>query len=209
MTDSGERQVNYARPATGTSPIILAARSGLVEHRDLTGAEVRAVETMGGSLYAVTDGSVYKITDVGAVNVGGVPDGVTDTAASDTQLAIVAGGRYFVCDGTSTTEYTAGALTTVVGVEVMDGFFIPIGSSGGRLDAIQISDLDDATTFNALDFAFAEESPDALVGVIRDHGELYLFGEKTVQVFYNSGASDFPFIPNKGALIEQGCIIHS
>lgn len=203
---SGERLVNYfARPSDGVSPGIILSRGGLTSFADTGSNRVRALTVMGGSLYAVASGKVWKITSGTATQVGVVTDGATDIASSASEIAIVAGGKYYICDGSTTTEYTTGAVTSPVGVEFMDGYFVVIGTSGGRGDALTVSGLDDGTTFDNLDFAFAEESPDALVAILRDHDRLWLFGETTIQTFYNSGAVDFPFSPVAGATMEHGC----
>lgn len=203
---SGERLVNYfARPTDGVSPLALLSRGGLVQVVDL-GAPVRAQVYMGGNHYAVAGGAVWKIVGGVATSVGTVADGVTGIAASTSEIAIVAGGNYYVCDGAATTQYTPGALTSARDVAVMDGYFLVIGDSGGRSDALQISGLDDGTTFNALEFAFAEKDPDGLANIIEDHDRLWLIGSRTIQVFYNSGNAQFPFEPVPGAVVEHGAI---
>ncbi|WP_371933225.1 hypothetical protein [Ruegeria discodermiae] len=132
-------------------------------------------------------------------------DAPTQMAVSATEVAIVANGKYYICDGTTTTEYTTGAVTNPVGVAFIDGYFVVAGTSGGRGDAITVSGLDDGTTFDALDFAFAENSPDDIVSIIEDHNELWLFGSSTVEVWYNAGASGFPFARSQGRTLERGC----
>ena len=208
---SGERLINYsARQSNGISPVVLVARGGLSSFAQLdSGEPVQCMTHMGGSLYAVCGGAVYRVTTGTVPKVGEVPHGVANIAAGRKQVAIVAGGEYYICNGTETEKYTAGALTDLVDVAHMDGYFIPIGSSGGRADALTISGIDDGTSFNALEFAFVEESPDALVNVVRDHGRLWLFGTETVQIFYNSGDVSFPFVPVQGALIEHGCVANT
>lgn len=202
---SGERLKNYfLRMADGYSQGVLIGRSGLLEQHDLGGPVVAAVD-QNGTIFAVANGTVYKVaagvvTSVGTVNM----DNATQMAASGTEVAIVAGGTYYICNGTTTTAYTTGALTSPVGVAYMDGYFLVIGTSGGRDDAFTISGLDDGTTFNALEFAFAETSADALTDILVDHSEVWLFGSKSVEIWYNSGAADFPFARNTGARIERG-----
>lgn len=205
---SGERLVNYfARPADGVSPLVLISRGGLVETADTgTASSVRAITKMGGDLYAVSGGKVWKVTTSGAVTeVGAVTDGETSMAANRTQVAITVGGKYYVCDGATTSEYSPGALSSAARVAEADGYMIVIGSGAGFNDTMQISDLNDATAFDAIDFAVAEYQPDALVGVIHDHKQIYLFGSDTTEVWYNSGSAAFPFQPNPAAVVEHGC----
>lgn len=61
------------------------------------------------------------------------------------------------------------------------------------------------TTFDGLDFASAEGSPDLLVSLLVDHREVWMFGESTTEVFYNSGDADFPIERISGAFLEHGC----
>ncbi|KIC39359.1 packaged DNA stabilization protein [Leisingera sp. ANG-M7] len=204
---SGERLKNYfLRQADGIAPAVVLGRSGLLSKYSLAGP-VRAMEDLNGTVYAVAGGRVYRISGGTATDVGGVLDDVnTQMASSSDEVAIVAGGKYYICNGTTTTEYTTGAVTSPIGVAFLDGYFLVIGTSGGRADALTISGLDDGTTFDALDFAFAESSADRLVGIVEDHGEIWLFGSKTIEIWFNSGNAAFPFERNTGARIERGAV---
>jgi hypothetical protein len=81
----------------------------------------------------------------------------------------------------------------------LDGYFIFIGET-----KFQISGLL-ATTIDPLEFATSEGSPDAIVGAIVLERSLYIFNETTTEIFYNSGAADFPFARMEGAFLELGC----
>jgi hypothetical protein len=71
---------------------------------------------------------------------------------------------------------------------------------------IWITTLFDGASIDPLDFASAEGSPDGLVSLIVDHREAWLFGTNSVEVWYDSGAADFPLTPVQGAFNEVGCI---
>lgn len=88
-------------------------------------------------------------------------------------------------------------------VDFLDGYTIFTRPDSGQWD---ISDLYAATTLDALDFATAEGSPDKLQRVFVDHREAIAFGEKTIEVYANTGGADFPFSRIEGAFIERGCI---
>jgi len=83
-----------------------------------------------------------------------------------------------------------------------DGYFIVSVKDSGR---IQLSGLYDAYTWDSLDFATAEASPDALVGVGTTRQNIWLFGEYSTEVYYNSGNLDFPFQRVPGAILDLGC----
>lgn len=68
-----------------------------------------------------------------------------------------------------------------------------------------ISDIQDATAWNALDFATAETSPDKLVRVFGALGQLWLLGDRTTEVWTNTGNADFPFELVNGADFPMGC----
>lgn len=69
-----------------------------------------------------------------------------------------------------------------------------------------ISGLYDGLTYDPLDFATAEGSPDNLVAVRAVHNQAWLLGDSTVEVVYNQGGADFPFANIQGAFIQYGCI---
>lgn len=66
-----------------------------------------------------------------------------------------------------------------------------------------ISSIADGYQYDALGFATAESAPDDTIDIIENHGELWLFGERTIEVWYNS-AEVFPFSRNQSAYIERG-----
>lgn len=82
----------------------------------------------------------------------------------------------------------------------LDGVFVVDNGDGSDLFSIS----DDGLVWNALDAAAAESSPDGLMRVIPDHGEIVLPGVVTTEFWGNTGAADFPFAPVRGATIEYG-----
>ena len=87
-------------------------------------------------------------------------------------------------------------------IQFLDGYFVmPIPNTG----QFTITSLYDATQVDALDFATAEGSPDLLVSLRVDHREVWLFGTRSIEVWFNSGNPDFPFDRIQGAYIEYGC----
>ncbi len=202
---SGERLLNwFLRPSDGLSGGVMVSRGGHVLKADGLGHAYAAVDH-NGVLYTAQGGELWRY-DGTATSIGPIPAGPTIMCSSGSELAIVVGGAYYLYDGATLASYSTGAVTNAVGVAYQDGYFIVAGSSAGRGDAITISGLDDGKTFNALDFAFAESAADSLVGIVADHGEVWLFGAKTVELWYDSGAQDFPFQRNPGAIIERGCL---
>ncbi len=86
--------------------------------------------------------------------------------------------------------------------QFLDQYFIALCDDG----QFYISGLLDGLTWDALDTAKAESSPDITVMMIVDHGELRMFGSESMETWYNSGSADFPFAPIRGATIPQGLL---
>jgi hypothetical protein len=86
-------------------------------------------------------------------------------------------------------------------VYFIDGYFV-FNTPGTQ--QYQITNLY-STAIEPLAFASAEGAPDLLITLIVDHKEIWLLGETTTEVHFNSGNVDFPFEPIQGAFIQQGC----
>jgi hypothetical protein len=66
--------------------------------------------------------------------------------------------------------------------------------------------LGSVISFDALNFATAEGSPDNLVGMKVDHREAILFGTKSVEIWTNTGTAGFPFERSVNGFVELGCL---
>jgi len=73
-------------------------------------------------------------------------------------------------------------------------------------DQFFVTELANFDGVNALDFASAESQPDRAIRVFVDHREVWVFGPKTIEVFYNAGGADFPFSRANEAAIERGLV---
>ena len=86
-------------------------------------------------------------------------------------------------------------------VTFQDGYFI---FSESEANNFFISQLYDGFSYNPLEVAAAEGNPDLIVAVQSDHRELWVIGQITTEVYYNSGNLDFPFDRIQGAYLEWG-----
>lgn len=86
-------------------------------------------------------------------------------------------------------------------VDYLDGRFI-FNHKGYQ--TFFISELN-AITFDILEFASIEGSPDKLMSHIVNYREIWFFGDKSAEVYFNSGDAAFPFSRVSGAFIEHGC----
>lgn len=181
---------------------------GLKEFCDLgTGLPVVSLANMGSYAYAVSGGKLFQIaangrvTEIGSLSLG---SGRLVMAHNKTQMIIASetGGAVYT-ESEGVTSITDNAFYGTKAVCFFDGYFVLTRPDTGQF---YICELYDGVDYDALDYATAEGSPDDLISVINDHRELWLFGEETTEVWYNSGDAGFPFDRYSGAFIERGCV---
>lgn len=186
----------------------LVKTPGLLSFADLGNAPVRgghkpanydAVMVCGNQVYRVkSDATTTLLGTIGSST------GPVSMADNGTSLLIVDGtAQGFAVDLPS---YTLSPINDegfygADNVRFLDGRFILNRPNTGQF---YISGLY-ALTFDPLEFATAEKSPDNLVAHIVDHDDLYLFGETTTERWVNTGAVDFPFERVQGGSMEMGC----
>ena len=208
---SAQRCVNLfpeIHPATAKVPVALFGTPGLRPHAVLGGGPIRGMIEMGDSLYVLSGTSLYKLESNGDSVVLGtiLGNSKVDMAQNGTQVAILSGtdsDNLWIATTSTLTQVTDADYPGATSVTFLDGYFLFTRPESGQFF---ISASYDGTSFDALDFATAEGDPDNLVVGVVDHREYWLFGEKTTEIWYNSGDADFPFERASGAFIERGCI---
>jgi hypothetical protein len=135
-----------------------------------------------------------------ASTVGGT--GYTDGTYTNIALSGGSGGG-----ATGTLTILGGIVTKVLPVNAGVGYAIgdtltATGIGGGTGFAYQVETIGGA--FDALDIATKNGSPDPIVALIVMHREVWLIGQLTTEIWYNSGAADFTFQAMPGAFVEHG-----
>ena len=199
----------------GKSPLILKASPGLKTFGSTltTAGPVRGMLVLPGALYVVAGVQLFFIDPTGtATSLGGIPGNNPVFMARNKktpfpEIAIVSDGLRFICQtaadvGSHTLSTIADAdLPPPLGVIFIDGYFI-FAIEDGRFF---ISAINDGTSISSADFAEAEGDPDGLVSIGKRSRELWLFGEESIEVYQNTGAT-FPFERLPGVFIEKGCL---
>jgi len=111
-----------------------------------------------------------------------------------------AGYVYNTVDGTFA-QITDEAFPGAKSVDYIDSYIVA-AEPGGRYWFT--SDLADATSYNALNRYEAESAPDKIVGLIVSHNEVIVFGERTMEFYYDSGADTITFQRRSGTQTEVG-----
>jgi hypothetical protein len=199
--------VNWFAAADDDKKVILYGAPGLsVQYTCPAAAEVRGMKVAGEFLYVACGDKVYQLD----ANWGMMELGTLSTSTgkvwieyNGSQVAFLAGSylyTYTILTGVfaivSDTDFPGAATLTY-----QDGYGV-INAPG--TNQFYLSGIYDFTSWNALDFASAEGWPDNIEGVLMNYRELWLFGEDTTEVWYNSGDT-FPFTRIQGGFIEQGC----
>lgn len=161
--------------------------------------------------YFVIGNSLLSISGAGVMTNHGAISGTSDVsiASNGINLAIVdpTGSSYFFTPSTSTLELSNSAAFLSFGqaetVTFKDGFYVYTTSS--NFFSSSPKTVNDGKTFNALDFADAEISPDRIVKCHNNHNQLYIGGENTFEVFQTIATTGFPFRRIAGASIQKGC----
>lgn len=160
----------------------------------------------GDSLYAVAYSTFYSI-DAGGVatsqGVLGSTAGNVSMADDGTRVLIVdgVGGYYYdIQTDTFTTTADADFPTGTTSCAFLAGRFVAVTPDSNQF---QWGDLY-ADTWPALNFAQAEASPDNLVAVFANAGQLMLMGQLTTEWWAPSGDPALPFAPIQGAVAEWG-----
>ncbi len=208
-----QRTVNYyaeGGPPEAKSNVAIFSSPGLKAFGagGLSGA-TRGGLMMGGVLFIVAGNTVYSVTNAGVATslgtinttVGNV--GMAANRASPQELCIVDGVDGWTYDTSNgLVQITDVDFSSAKTVTFIDGYFVfdKTGTS-----TFFISNLDSGQDYTGTDFADAEGSPDEVIAVFANHRELWVFGEETTEIYFNSGNSDFPFERISGAFLERGC----
>lgn len=159
----------------------------------------------GNTIYEVS--SIYTLTSRGTISTS---SGYVAFADNGTELLIVVN----LINAYTLVMSTGGALTLIAdanfpsapnGAAFLDGYFV-VGSAGGTggYNQFYLSQLYDGDTWTPIAYASAEGSSDRLTNIKVSNRKLFLIGEQSVEIWYNTGNASFPFERITGAVIEVG-----
>ena len=144
-----------------------------------------------------------------------VGDSVTIAGATQTEyngdysVATVADSTHFTYTfaGSATTPATGtitatGGAVTVPGIVFIDGYFVVMDTNG----ILYTSGLNDATAWNALDFAAAQEEPGSGKAIGKTPGYVIAFKEWDLEPYYDAAnAIGLPLSPVQNQMKLIGC----
>ena len=196
---NAERTVNmYAvLDQQGKKPASLYARPGNALFGTLGSGPGRgAFAATNGRVFVVSGSQLYELLASGTGTVLGsllTSSGDITIAENGAQMAICDGINLYILTYATNVflRVVSANLPSAASVVFADGYFIVNRSPTSGI--FQISAPYDGFTWAALDFATAESSPDSLLRVAVIFGQLWLFGDLSVEPWYNTGSASFPY----------------
>lgn len=204
---NNQRSINMY-PATKTdgdakSDLILYSHPGVLSYGTAGIGPHRANATKFlGKLWWVSGSSLFS------QDTSGVFTNVGTLLTSGSRVVMAAGRNYLVLVDGTYGYYTDGATLTRITdadfpgspthVVYMDGYF-PVNDADTD-DFYINTTTEDPSAWAALDFETAAAHPDKTLAEAAHSKDLYMLGEETVQIYFNSGNADFPFEAYPSAL---------
>lgn len=194
-------------PEGGKEPAFLQRAPGLKFVASMGTGPIRGLWAFGGYMYVASGSALYRVDTNYAItwlgNING--SGPVSMADNGIQLFVACNPDSFIYNA-STEQFAQisdpdfpGAVT----VGYLDGYFI---FNQPDSQEFWVTELDDGSSIYPLDFASAEGSPDNIVSINVNHREVWLFGNNSIEVWYNAGLADFPLARIEGAFMEIGCL---
>lgn len=197
-------------PEGGKEAAFLSRCPGLLRKATIGTGPIRGMWQTKGVMYAVSGSEFYKVEVYGRTRLKGTLIGtVTGTGPvsmtdNGTQIFIACNPDGFIynTDTEVFAQITDPDFPGAVTVGFLDGYFVFNEPNSSR---VWTTALLDGTSIDPLSFASAEGSPDLLISLIVDHQEAWLFGNNSVEVWYDAGTPNFPLQRIQGAYNELGC----
>lgn len=191
----------------GKNKAVLYGTPGKVVFTTLPTTPLRGMWEVQGRAFAASGNALYEIFSDGTyVSRGALNSYVGYVSFSDNEdeLNLVDGNNSYILNlhSNSYNQNPTGFLRSRT-VSFLDGYFIYVHPDTREF---YLSNLNDGLTFTATDLATKEGGSDKLAATAIANRQLYLFGERTTEVWYDTGALDFPFSPVSGVFVETGCV---
>lgn len=196
----------YLEPdkSLGQFQLIAYPLPGLVTFCNTNENNVRTLLTYNNTVYVVA-GNKF-----GSINSGGTFTQLGNnlsTSSGFAKIVSITGGsdinnQLIIIDGTNGYSYNLDTATatfpisdvdfpqTASDITAQDDYVIVANNNSIQFN---VSNLADSTTWAALDFASKIGYSDNVVALKSFKSKLWIYGNKTIEVWYNSGNADFPF----------------
>lgn len=193
-----DRTVTALYPCPGTRMLTQLATIGPVRGFGVLPGGTTLLAVCGTALYSIT--LSYVATQVGALLTSTGPVSITNNGVS----AYLCDGsnRYFYTPGTNTFAIVAdGAFNGANTVDIIDNFIVYNNPSSNQWGCTNVGSV----ISGALNFASMLVAPGNCIGLICDHRNVFILGERVSEVWNDVGSSPFPFAIVPGTSMQHGC----
>lgn len=197
-------------PEKTTDGYVLVSRPGFTKVGQISPGSVigRQYVASTGQYFVLDASGIWEISNTGT------PTSRGSFSSSTVAASMVDNGVTLLISTGLTTSYTlnlaSGSAVAIVdvnfpvlsgGVTYLDGYFVAAEYGSGRF---WVSALNDASDWTPAMFATAESYGDKLSVAFASNGQLYLFGERSIEIWYRTDNDLFPFQRISGAFIPLG-----
>lgn len=192
---------------TGRIPSWLNDAPGFTLALTLSPGQIRASFTQDGRTFFVSGFNFYErfsdntFTNWGTVAVNGNPATMASNGDGGGQLFITSGDHGYCFDLTSnvfSTPLSSGATMCAF----LNGRILVLDATNSLF---RWSAFEDATSFDALDFAQRTLGGDRWVAMAVINSDIILLGSQTGEAWYPTTDPTLPYAPRPGAFWQQGC----
>ena len=196
--------VNMFVEQSNSQGVILQSRKALVEVAEVGSGPIRATlqedGVFSGDRFTLSGSGFYR----GSTLLGTVSgEGVATIAANETEVLICAGAGIYSYNGTNLALVAFPDSASVRAIGYNAGYFFALRSGTGQW---YFSAVENGRTWDALDFATAENEPDQLLDLVFLDGVLILAGTNSIEFWGATGDADLPYSPIQQRVFEQGII---
>ena len=202
----------------GLARIVLVPTPGLVNRIDRTSDsgsgpargllefEDKLITVLGENVYVVEDGDLATNTPTQRGSISNTTNAPVDMFAGlNGQVMIVSDKRGYVLDTTGNSniaEVTDPDFPDTISAAFSDQYAVALQDSDQELF---VSSAGNFTEWDALEFGVVESAEDEQIAIIANRREIWAFGKKLTNIYFNSANIDFPFDRRSGGVYEFGC----
>lgn len=207
LSVSAQRCMNaYAglQPKDAKTDVAVFGSPGVVSFATCGNGPIRGLHTMSDVAYAVSGSSIYRIDADGtatSVDTGINGSGLVSIADNGTQLAIVNGSEGYIYQAATGLQLITSANFHPADTVALINAVFAFNRTG--TNEFFVSENLDGLTYNDV-FASAEWKSDSIRAVANHIESLYLVGAGTIEGWYATGDTDFPFRRYDGSAIDRG-----
>jgi hypothetical protein len=208
---AGERCINLfpeVVESNGKAQAALYSCPGLPDFATGLKSPGRGLFAESGQLFAVGGNTLYEVdangtpTSLGSVSDDGLPVTMVtngDLHSGGDELAIASANRVYLLN--RSTLALTNPVNDVRFIGQIGSFFVGLDSLTGIL---KISESYDGGTWDPTQAVQRSSSSDQWIAMLTTPDEIFLFGEKTGEVWYNAGLAPFPFRQRQNSSIARG-----